>query len=73
MLPILQSASRPYSIPPLESTPLDEASEERLARHLAWCDLLHRNRLAAAAELGTPRTLPQRLRLVAITDRVTLL
>ncbi len=72
MLPIkLLSASRPYAIPPL--LPLDEACEERLARHLAWCDLLHRDRLAAAAELGTPRTLPQRLRLVAITDRVTLL
>ncbi len=55
------------------STPLNEACKERLARHLAWCDLLHRDRLAAAAELGTPRTLPQRLRLVAITDRVTLL
>ena len=55
------------------STPLNEACEERLARHLAWCDLLHRDRLAAAAEPGTPRTLPQRLRLVAITDRVTLL
>ena len=52
-------------MPWILSTRLDESREERLARHLAWCDLLHRGRLAAAAELGAPRTLPPHLRLVA--------
>ena len=36
-------------MPSILSTRLDESREERLARHLAWCDLLHRGRLAAAA------------------------
>ena len=71
MLPIKPlSASRPYSIPPLG--PLDGACEERLARP-ARCAALPLDRLAAAADLRRPRTLPQRLRLVAMTDRVTLL
>jgi hypothetical protein len=64
-------------MPSILSTRLDESREERLARHLAWCDLLHRGRLAAAAELGAPRMLPPYLRLVApiagsIPESVTL-
>jgi len=72
MLPIKPlSASRPYSIPPLG--PLDGACEERLARPPASCAALRLGRLAVAADPHGPRTLPQRLRLVAMTDRVTLL
>ena len=44
-----------------------ETREQRLARHLAWCDQLHRERLAASGVLGAPRKLPQHLRLVAPT------
>ena len=57
--------SGPYSIPRAKSRPVDETREQRLARHLAWCDALHRDRVAAAADLGAPRVLPPRLRLVA--------
>ena len=72
MLPIKPlSASRPFSIPPLG--PLDGACEERLARPPASCAAPHLARLAVAADLRGPRTLPQRLRLVAMTDRVMLL
>ena len=44
-----------------------ETREQRLARHLAWCDQLHRERLVASGHLGAPRKLPQHLRLVAPT------
>jgi len=57
-------ASGPHSIPRSKSTRFEESREKRLARHLAWCDLLHYDRLAAAAERSTPRVLPQRLWLV---------
>ena len=58
-------ASEQRSIPPSKSMRFDESREKRLARHLAWCDLLHHDRPAAAAERSTPRVLPQRLWLVA--------
>jgi hypothetical protein len=60
-------ASGPHSIPPFKSARFDESREKRLARHLAWCDLLHHDRLAAAAERRAPRALPQRLWLVTPT------
>ena len=44
---------------------LHETREQRLARHLAWCDQLHRERLAASGQVGLPRKLPQHLRLAA--------
>jgi len=46
---------------------LPETREQRLARHLAWCDQLHRERLAASGQVGVPRKLPRHLRLVAPT------
>ena len=49
-----------------------ETREQRLARHLAWCDQLHRERLAASGLLGAPRKLPQHLRLVAPTRPASL-
>ena len=43
----------------------DESREQRIQRHLAWCELLQRERLATAADLGTPPRLREPLRFVA--------
>jgi hypothetical protein len=42
----------PFKIVRNEPPRLDAEREARIARHLAWCELMHRERLAACADLG---------------------